>query len=293
MDYHSTQSEQSGQATLIHIKKIYSTMTPGQQRIANYIMENPSNIIKQSITELAKNAGVKSEASVVRFYRMLGFSGYKDFKIRIAQELASQTFYHSHEDINIDDTALSIKGKIFRGAISALDTSVQCQNEEIYEKACKLIDNANRIIFLGYAASAAMCYYAHFRFLELGFNCHFSADPHINAALLARPNPNDLLLCISHSGETRDIINPLIRIAHKEISTILITGAEKSTLTNLADVVLLTKAEEQNLVTDAMSSRVAQLCTIDALFSMVSLRRGEDALSRLRTTRRTFLSTKI
>lgn len=289
MDNHSAQS---GQATLIHIKKIYSSMTPGQQRIATYIMENPSNIIKHSITELAQNAGVKSEASVVRFYRMLGFSGYKDFKIQIAQELASRTFYHSHEDINIDDTTLSIKEKIFRGAVSALDTSVQCQNEGVYETACKLINHANRIIFLGYAASAAMCYYAHFRFIELGFNCHFSADPHINAALLARPNPKDLLFCISHSGETRDIINPLIRIAHKEVSTILITGTENSTLGSLADVVLLTRAEEQNLVTDAMSSRVAQLCTIDALFSMVSLQRGEDALSRLRTTRSTFLTTK-
>jgi len=76
------------------------------------------------------------------------------------------------------------------------------------------------------------------------------------------------------------------------VSTILITGTENSTLGSLADVVLLTRAEEQNLVTDAMSSRVAQLCTIDALFSMVSLQRGEDALSRLRTTRSTFLTTK-
>lgn len=226
-------------------------MTPGQQRIATYIMENPSDIIKHSITELARYAGVKSEASVVRFYRMLGFSGYKDFKIQIAQELASRTFYHSHEDINIDDTTLSIKEKIFRGAVSALDSSAQRQTEAVYETACKLIDHANRIIFLGYAASAAMCYYAHFRF-----------------------------------------INPLIRIAHKEVSTILITGTENSTLGSLAYVVLLTRAEEQNLVTDAMSSRVAQLCTIDALFSMVSLQRGEDALSRLRTTRSTFLTTK-
>lgn len=283
---------QPGQATLMNIKRSYGAMTPGQQKIADYIMENPSNLVKDSITELAVNAGVKSEASVVRFYRLLGFTSYKDFKIQIAQELAGRTFYHSYEDINIDDPSSTVKEKIFRGAIRTLSANAQYQNEDSYEAACELIENANRIIFMGYAASAAMCYYAYFRFIELGFDCHFSSDSHINAAVLARPNPKDLLFCISHSGESRDLINPLVRVAHRDVSTILLTGVENSTLTSLADVVLLTTSEESNLMTDAMSSRIAQLCTIDTLFSMVSLRRGEDAISRLMATRRTFFDYK-
>lgn len=279
---------QTGQTTLLKIKQIYSEMTPGQQKIADYILKKPSSVVKGSITELAVCAGVKSEASVVRFYRFLGFSSYKDFKIQMAQELAGKTFYHSYEDINIDDSSSVIKEKIFSGAIATLSTTAQNQSETDYEAACQLIQKANRIIFLGYAASAAMCYYAYFRFIELGFNCHFSSDSHINATVLTQPNPNDLIFCISHSGESRDLIAPLERIAHKDVSTILITGTENSTLTKLADVVLRTKAEERNIMTDAMNSRIAQLCTIDALFSMVSLEQGENALSRLMLTRRTF-----
>jgi len=283
---------QATRPTVQKTKELYNSMTRTQQKIADIILANPSIVVKSSITELCNKAGVKSEASIVRFYRILGFNGYKDFKIQMAQELADRTFYHSYEDVNIDDSPSDIREKIFRGSIATLNTNLHLDNENAYERARDMILPANRIIFLGYAASAAICYYAYFRFIELGFNCNFSADSHINAAVLARPNTNDLIFCVSHSGETRDLIIPLEKIAHKDIPIILITGSERSTLAKLADVVLLTKAEENNILTDAMNSRVAQLCTIDSLFSIVSLAKGNDALSRLFATRQTFFDYK-
>jgi RpiR family carbohydrate utilization transcriptional regulator len=278
--------------TLAKINDYYSNMTRAQKKIGEYILKNPSSVIKSSITELSTLTGVKSEASIVRFYRLLGFKGYKEFKIQIAQELAGRTFYHSYEDINTDDSPSEIKKKIFSGAISTLISNEQYSNVQSYIDSRNLILQAERIIFLGYAASAAMCYYAYFRFLELGYNCHFFADSHINAAVLAKPRPKDLIFCISHSGETQDLIVPIEKIAHKDVSVILITSSENSTLAKLANVVLVTKGEETNIATDAMSSRVAQLCIIDSLFSIVSLAGGEDALSRLLITRRTFLDYK-
>jgi RpiR family transcriptional regulator, carbohydrate utilization regulator len=278
--------------TLIKISEAYNTMTRAQKKIGDYIYNNPSAVVKSSITELSVITGVKSEASVVRFYRLLGFTSYKEFKIRIAQELAGRTFYHSYEDINLDDTPSEVKKKIFSGAISTLLSNEQYENVQSYTDARNLIAQAERIIFLGYAASAAMCYYAYFRFIELGYNCHFSSDSHVNAAVLTKPRPKDLIFCISHSGETQDLISALDKIAHKDVSVILITSSENSTLAKLSDVVLVTKGDETNIATDAMSSRVAQLCIIDSLFSIVSLGGGEDALSRLMLTRQTFMEYK-
>jgi len=287
-----TFADQGIKPTIQKIRDLYGTMTRTQKKISDLILDNPSIVLKSSITELCNMAEVKSEASMVRFYRVLGFNGYKEFKIQMAQELADRTFYHSYEDINIDDSPSEIKDKIFRSSITTLNTNMHLDNEIAYEQACDMILHANRIIFLGYAASAAICYYAYFRFIELGFNCNFTADSHINAAVLARPNPNDLIFCISHSGETRDLITPLEKIAHKDIPIILVTGSEKSTLARLSDVVILTRSEETNIVTDAMNSRVVQLCTIDSLFSIVSIAKGKDALSRLVATRKTFMDYK-
>ncbi len=288
----NSQSVQPSQPTLQKIKDEYGSMTSSQKKIGAYILKDPSSVIKCSITELSNKTGVKSEASIVRFYRLLGFAGYKEFKIRMAQELAGRTFYHSYEDINVDDQPAVVKNKIFNGAISTLIANSQMDNIDVYEAARDLINRSDRIIFLGYAASAALCYYAYFRFLQLGLNCHFFTDSHINAALLANPNPKDLIFCISHSGETRDLIDLIEEMPQNDVSIILITSKENSTLAKLANIVLVTKADETSIATDAMNSRVAQICTIDSLFSIVSLGRGEDALSRLMTIRKTFLNYK-
>lgn len=288
----NNQLAQPSQPTLQKIKDEYGNMTSSQKKIGAYILKEPSSVIKSSITELCNKTGVKSEASIVRFYRLLGFSGYKEFKIRMAQELAGRTFYHSYEDINVDDEPSVVKNKIFNGAISTLIANSQIDNINVYEAARDMINQSNRIIFLGYAASAALCYYAYFRFLQLGLDCHFFMDSHINAALLANPNPNDLLFCVSHSGETRDLIDLIEEMPQNDVSILLITSKENSTLAKMADIVLVTKSDETSIATDAMNSRVAQICAIDSLFSIVSLGRGEDALSRLMAIRKTFLNYK-
>ena len=285
-------NSQNGRQILQKIHNEYSNMTNSQKKIADYILENPSKIVKSTITDICTEAGLKSEASVVRFYRTIGYSGFKDFKIQLAQELVGQTFYHSYEDIRIDDSVSEIRKKIFMGAAATLNNNMQTADENMYEKAGQLLSNANRIVFLGHAASAAICYYAYFRFIELGLNCHFSTDSHINAAVLAKPNHDDLVFCVSHSGETRDIVAPLERIAQKERRIISITGAAHFTLAQISDVVLLTESDETNIVTDAMNSRVAQMCIIDSLFSILGISKGEDALTRLLATRRTFFDYK-
>jgi RpiR family carbohydrate utilization transcriptional regulator len=280
------------QPTLQKIKDEYGNMTRSQKKIGAYILKDPSSVIKCSITELCSKTGVKSEASIVRFYRLLGFSGYKEFKIRMAQELAGRTFYHSYADINVDDPPVEVKNKIFTGAISTLIANSEFNDLDVYVAARDLIYQADRIIFLGYAASAALCYYAYFRFIELGLNCHFCSDPHINAAILSYPNPKDLIFCISHSGETRDLIDLIEDMPENNIRKLLITSKENSTLAKMSDVVLVTKSDETSIATDAMNSRVAQLCAIDSLFSIVSLGKGKDAMSHLMAIRKTFLNYK-
>ena len=161
-----------------------------------------------------------------------------------------------------------------------------------YEQALKLITNARRIILLGYAASAAVCYYAHFRFLELGLNCHFSSDAHINTAILAKPNPDDLFFCVSMSGETRDIVFPLHQARLSGAKVISLTGNANSTLASLSDVVIYTSTDETTFIADAMNARLAQMCTVDALFSMISIANESEAFSRLRLTRQAFHNLK-
>ena len=279
--------------TLTIIQQKYSEMPRGQQKIADYVLQSPTEIVKTSISELAQRTSSKSESSIVRFYRSLGFDSYRDFRLKVAQEIASKNFFHSYEDIGDNDTPRDIKRKIFNAAMLTLNANAQLENDESYERALSMIMNARRIILLGYAASAAVCCYAHFRFLELGLNCHFSSDAHINTAILAKPNPDDLLFCVSMSGETRDIVRPLENAKLSGAKIIALTGNPDSTLAKMADVLIQTSTDETTFIADAMNARLAQMCTVDALFSMISIAGGSDAFTRLRLTRQAFHKMKI
>lgn len=274
--------------TLALIRRNYDDMPKGQQRIADYILTNPSCVEKNSISELARCASCKSDSSIVRFYRSLGFKSYKDFRLKFVQELAQKTFYHSYEDIHFEDTPTDIKRKIFNGAMLTLNANANLDDNEAYEQAIRMIMDARRIVLLGYAASAVICYYAHFRFLELGLNCHFSSDAHINAAILTEPAPDDLFMCVSMSGETRDIVAQLQHARSLGAKVIALTGSENSSLCALSDVVIFTSTDETIQIADAMNARLSQLCTVDALFAMISIAKGEHAFDRLKNTRKTF-----
>lgn len=95
--------------TLAKISDLYPQLTKGQKQLADYILKNPSEVVNKSITDLISHTSLKSEASVVKFYRLLGFDGFKSFKIKLAQELVGRTFYHSESDITLDDEPTEIK----------------------------------------------------------------------------------------------------------------------------------------------------------------------------------------
>jgi DNA-binding MurR/RpiR family transcriptional regulator len=267
------------------IRRALKKMPPTQKKIANYIIKNPQKVIKISISQLAMESGAKSESSVVRFYRLLGFSGYHDFKVSLATEIAGKSFYFSYDDITEDDDINAIKKKIFLGAIKTLDENQAVLSQELLEKAVVTIENANRLIFLGFATSASVAMSASFSFSRLGIDCYFSQDPHINAIRLTEPQEGDVIFAISFSGESKDVVIP-IEQAKPIVKVIALTGVADSPLSKLADVSIVTVSEEMNYRTDAMITRLVHMAVIETLFTAMAVRIGPRALDRLSKTRK-------
>lgn len=260
-------------------------MTKVHKRIAKMVLERPDQVIKMSISELTREAGARSESSVVRFYQFLGFTGYHDFKVSLATEVGGRTFYHSYEDIGSEDSVLTVKDKLFAGAAKTLEQNARTLNDEALSQAVEIIAGAERIILVGFAVSAAVAYDAYFKFTRLGYVCHFSTDAHINAVALSKVRKGDVLLVFSHSGETRDAIVP-IRQARPTAKVVSITGARESSLARASDVTLVTTSEERNYGTDALVSRVVQIVLVSVVYTAVALKRGEHLTAELQQSRR-------
>lgn len=266
------------------IRSKLGEMTPTQKRIAEFILQNPSEAVKMSISELAAQAGSKSESSVVRFYRTLGFSGYHTFKVTLATEIGGSSFYHTYEDIFFTDTIEDVKNKIFKGAIQTFHENLGMIPSNTLQKAVDLMDSAERLFFLGYASSGAIAMDAFFKFCRLKNHCFFCSDSHINAALLSSPLPGDVLFCISHSGETRDVVIPA---QHNQpiAKVIALTGSPKSQLAKIADVCITTYSEEVNYRTEVMVARLIQMSVIEVLFTACSLKKGPNTFENLTKSR--------
>ena len=257
-----------------------------QKQIARYILENPFKVVRMPITQLSMESGAKSDSSVVRFYRTIGFSGFYDFKVVLATELAGKSFYHIYngEDVEINDGIETIKQKIFLGAMKTLQENLEILNYEVLTEALDLIEKANRLIFLGFASSAAIALDAYFKFSRLGLNCHFSTDPHINAVILAESHKEDVIFGISYSGESKDVVIPARR-AKPVAKVIALTGFPDSSLGKIADICITTVSKEMNYRTDAMVSRIVQLAVVDILYTSLAVRKGSQGLDKLRISR--------
>lgn len=261
-------------------------LTATERRIADHVLSNPGSVLHLSISDLAHAAGARSEASVVKFYRKLGFQGYHDFKIQLAQDVAQGRIVEGYDEVRVNESIHSITEKVFRLSVGALQDTLQNLNLEELERAVEFLDGCRNLHVAGFAVSNALALDAHFKFTILGLTCIHTADSHLMAINAAQMQPGDCLLAISASGETTDVIEYAREARRRRARVIALTAVGTSTLAKVADVVLVTSTRELNYQTDVLSPRVAQLALLDAIFLALAVKRGDERFPSLARSRK-------
>ncbi len=267
---------------LTDIRHRLEGMPPIQRKIAEYVLQNSNDVVRMSISNLARQSGAKSEASIVKFYRSLGFAGYHDFKVSLATEIAGQVFHTPDTDSRItsEDDVSSIRRKIFQSAMHVLEKNNNTIDDEVLGKAVQMLGKADRIIILGYGTSAVAAYDLFVKLSRLGIDCIHSLDAHANALILSEPRDNDLVFAISFSGESKDVVYQA-RQVKGFVPIIALTGETGSPLSKIADLCISIQSFETTYHTDAMISRMVQIAVMDILFTALAVKGGDKALARL------------
>jgi DNA-binding MurR/RpiR family transcriptional regulator len=102
---------------------------------------------------------------------------------------------------------------------------------------------------------------------RLGLNAFAYTDNHMQAIAAAHTDKNSVVIGISHSGQSKDVIDSVAVAKKNGATTIALTSQNKSALAKVSDVVLCTVSDETNYRILGLSSRIAQLTIIDALYS--------------------------
>lgn len=272
-----------------NIEASAANFTPTMRRIAGAIRDDPGIVLQMTISQIAEACGT-SVASIVRFCRAVGVSGYAELRMALATELGKEAAQFGSgltlgAEIARTDTLEHMAAKVASLEMLAIEETAANIDFGALGRVAAAVDRAPRILLFGIGASHFVAQDLHHKLFRIGRNAFLLADPHEawSAALLS---PRDTVaIGFSHSGTTADTLRFLDLARENGAITVAVTGAPESKLARLADERLVTHARESALRAGAMVSRIAQLVLVDCLFLGVMRLRYEHTIEALRRTR--------
>ncbi|TDT51298.1 MurR/RpiR family transcriptional regulator [Fonticella tunisiensis] len=265
------------------LREIYSSLKNAEKRVAEFILQNPNDVVHYSITELAETCK-SGEATIFRLCKRLGYKGYQELKIKIASEVVSP-IEDIHEEIKEDDDLFIVIQKIFNSTISSLNLTMKMNDTASIDKAINILSKSERIAFFGMGGSSALAFDAYHKFLRTGKRCEYHGDSHIQSILAAVLGENDCIIAISNTGSTKELIENLNIARENKVKIIAVTSDIKSPIAKVSDIVLVSCGKGNNLKSEAMESRISTLTLIDCLFVGLCLRNKEHYFKTLAKTR--------
>lgn len=260
---------------LAYLRSLYTSLTKAEKKVADIVLKEEKNIIYDSLTDLAEKCEV-GETSVLRFCRQIGYKGFQDFKLALAQELENSTNYES----NPDKTSEKIKQR----NIKTLEETTSLIDDDLIQNVVNEFKNAKRIVFFGVGSSGSTAEFANFRFIRTGLPVEVVTDSHLGLIKASLLSENDLAVVISVSGSTVDIVDIAKRAKESHAKVICITSHIKSPVTKYADYVLLSASRETPTEGSAFSSVISQLHILDVLFVELLNSLGDQGLETIRKT---------
>lgn len=267
---------QKKQNVLPKIRSEYNSLPPSEVKVADYVLQNPEEIIYLSVSELATEVDV-SDSTIIRFCKDVGFKGYQEFKLFIAQDLVV-TIENINEDISENDDLETLSKKITFSNKQAIEETMSVLDLDALKTAIDKILKADKIQFYGVGASGITACDAKYKFLRIGKNVDCYTDAHLQAMSAATLGEKDLVVGISHSGSTKDVVDSCKIAGEAGATVICITGHNKSPITRVSDIKLLTATKEGPLGSGALRSKIAQLHMLDLIFTGVSLKQKEQTI---------------
>lgn len=250
---------------LIRIKERYEELTPADKKIAQFIQDKPEEVIKISSMNLADLTGT-SQSAIIRFVQKIGYDGYTSLKLDIAKSLETEDVSLSSEVITSGDSVNDIINKSKANVISSIEKTYALINEELIEKAIDNLIRADNVYLAGIGSSGLICEDFLYKLQRSGKKSFYERDAHTNLSLLTNIKEDDLLIAISYTALSKEVLLAAEYAKSKGAKLISITKAGRGKLANMSDILITIPEIEKKIRYGAISSRFASQIVTDILF---------------------------
>jgi len=268
---------------LDRIRASIPALPPAEQKVARLLLAEPRTFASMPVGEIAARSRV-SKPTVVRFCRSVGYDGLADFKLKLAGSV-NEGVPFVHRAVDDDDKAGDLVVKLVDNTVSALLRYRNAAASQSVERAISALAEAGRrgrrIEFYGVGNSGIVALDAQHKFFRLGVNAAAVSDGHVQVMAATMLQPGDVVVIVSNSGRSRDLLDAA-EIARRKGATLIAITASGSPLSRevqgSAHVLLAADHPEDAERYSPMVSRILHLQIVDILTTGVALRLGSAKL---------------
>jgi len=264
---------------LNQIRAIQADLSKSENKVAQAILDEPQQYVKATLQQLSRATGV-SEPTIIRFCRSLNLGGYREFRLRLAQDLASQLHYQ-YSQIDADDSATILVDKVINSAISSLSEVRSQLVDEVVDASISLLATSKRIEIYGVGGAAIVVNDAQLKFARLGLNSQPYCDAYLQRVAAGMLEPGTCVLAISNTGRSKDLLDS-IKIAKQSQASIVSITASASPLAALSDLHLAIDLDEAEDYIAPIKARIVHMAVVDILAIGLAVRFKQANLERLR-----------
>lgn len=259
----------------------YDSFFEQEKKIANYIMQHHKDVVNMTIGELAEASGT-SVATVSRFCRKCDADGFHHLKISLAKEIIEGDQEVSvSNDISRKDIGQSLQN-ILANKVEELRQTVSLINEKELNEVLDHIQNAGTVQLVAVGNTIPVALDGAFKLNEIGIHAAAGTIWETQLAFSLTLKPGDVMIAISNSGESRQVVKMVKEAKKNGVTTIGITNNPKSEIGSSVDYHIQTATREKLFLNEFCFSRVSAMTVMEILylFLTVGQEKSYDRLSR-------------
>lgn len=251
---------------LPQIRKVYTSLSKAHRKIADHILHFPEEVIRQTASEIGEASGVSS-ATVIRFVKTIGYDGLDEMKVQLSTDQALRANERQIDPIVSADDTLDVLCEKVETLIKDTATDVFTTiDRKALQVAIDHVKRAQNIYLFGIGASSLVSYDLFHKFNRAGRRASYVFDVHIGLEMLSYATTDDVVIAVTYSGHTKEVLLACEYAKENMVPLIVITRNDGPKIKNLADEVLLVPGNEHLLRVGAISSMYSSMIVGTALY---------------------------
>ncbi|MDT0158697.1 MurR/RpiR family transcriptional regulator [Microbacterium sp. ARD32] len=260
---------------LVRIAAMAPSLQRGERRVAEAIVADRSGTVERTAQELADAVGV-GRTTVIRAVQSLGYEGYPQLRVALAQEIAQET---AHDPADADDADGTMVGAMRAGAArfaARISGAVAALAETDVQELVRLLDTSHRVLVIANGLSSALGLDLVLRLNSVGRSAELLMDALSQQISARQLGEGSLCLVISGSGASRATLAGMDAARTGGARIAAITSFARSPVAEAADVSLVVPPVNESFQDELIhTSRAGILLVIEQLVERFAVHRGE------------------